>query len=264
MKFKKYESTKYTAHLPDDKGYIPYTAEEDAVWTILINRQLKIVQNRACKEYLEGLSILALPLDRTPQCTEVSKRLMATTGWSVTPVPALISADEFFTLLSRRQFPAASFVRLREELDYLQEPDLFHELFGHCPMLTHPVYADFMQDYGKLALAANETDRALLARLYWFTVEFGLIQTMEGLKIYGGGILSSKNETIYALESPQPKHLPFSAIEALRTPYRIDIMQPVYFVLNDFEALYRLLNEDIHPLLESAKMLGEYPPLFSA
>lgn len=264
MKFKTYEKTKYTAHLPDEKGYIAYNSIENTTWTQLLQRQKKIVQNRACKDYLEGLSILQLSDQCIPQCQEISERLMQASGWRVVPVPALISADEFFTLLSQRQFPAASFIRNPEEIDYLEEPDIFHEIFGHCPMLTNPVYADFMQEYGKLALRANEEDRALLARLYWFTVEFGLINTSDGLRIYGGGILSSKNETIYALESKEPQRLTFAGLDALRTPYRIDIMQPVYFVINDFSQLYNLLNNDnIHTLIAQAKALGEYPPRYT-
>ncbi|MBI5447163.1 MAG: phenylalanine 4-monooxygenase [Gammaproteobacteria bacterium] len=257
-----YEKTKYTAHPTDEKGKVAYTAEENAIWQELFQRQQKIVQNRACQAYLEGLSLLQLPSDRIPQCDEVSERLRQISNWCVVPVPALISADEFFTLLSQRKFPAASFIRLREEIDYLEEPDIFHEIFGHCPLLTEPVYADFMQEYGKFALQASEEDRHFLARLYWFTVEFGLIHTEEGLRIYGGGILSSKNETIYALEAPHAKRLPFSGLAALRTPYRIDIMQPVYFVIEDFQTLYNLLEHDIAGLIEQARQLGEYPPLF--
>lgn len=262
MKFETYKNTKYTSRQPDEKGYIHYTPEENAVWTQLITRQREIVKNRACEDYLRGLEILQLPEDHVPQCHEISKRLTAASGWTVVPVPALISANEFFTLLSERKFPAASFIRIPEELDYLEEPDIFHELFGHCPMLTNPVYADFMQHYGQLALNAPEADRDLLARLYWFTVEFGLINTEHGLRIYGGGILSSKNETIYAVESAKPTRLPFTGLDALRTPYRIDIMQPVYFVINDFAELYNLLKKDIHQTIVQAKSLGEFPPHF--
>ena len=264
MKFETYEKTKYTAHLPDKNGHVHYTPEETSVWHDLLVRQEKIVAPRACDDYLQGLKILNLSKDEVPQCKELSKSLMRVSGWTVVTVPALISADEFFTLLSRKIFPVASFVRFREEIDYLQEPDIFHEVFGHCPMLTNPTYADFMERYGILALKAHSEDRILLARLYWFTVEFGLINTKKGLRIYGGGILSSKNETIYALESPTPQRLPFNGLEALRTPYRIDIMQPVYFVINNFSELYQLLDGNIQNLLDQAKRLGEYPPLFAA
>lgn len=251
--------TKYQARKPDSNGIIPYTAEEDEIWHELYQRQIKIVERRACQEYLAGLEKLNLPVDKVPQCHEVSKILHEATGWSVSPVEALIPFEEFFTLLSNRQFPAASFIRTREELDYLQEPDIFHEIFGHCPLLTNPVYADFMHAYGRLGLAASDKDRLLLARLFWFTIEFGLIQNNDGIKIYGAGILSSKEETIYALESPVPLRKPFNALETLRTPYRYDIMQPLYFIIQDFAEIYTLLQTDMQALINNAHALGEYP-----
>ena len=249
----------YVAKVPDANGIIPYTAEEDAIWHELYKRQIKIIENRACNEYIEGLKKLNLPVNRVPQCTEVSAALTRETGWAVAPVSALIPFDEFFQLLANRQFPAASFVRSREELDYLKEPDIFHEVFGHCPMLTDPVYADFVHTYGKIGLKASNADRVLIARLFWFTIEFGLINTKAGLRIYGAGILSSKEETIYALESPFPQRKPFDALDALRTPYRYDIKQPVYFVMNDYDSLYNLSKTDIIALINRSRELGEYP-----
>ena len=141
-----------------------------------------------------------------------------TTGWSVVPVPAMIKPEQFFELLANKKFPAATFIRTPEDLDYLQEPDIFHEFFGHCPMITYQPFADFMQTYGKLALLAKTEHRSFLSRLFWFTVEFGLIQTDQGVRCYGGGILSSKNETVYAVESDIPQRKPFDLIEVLRTP----------------------------------------------
>ena len=254
----------YIAKQPDINGIIPYNAEEDAVWHDLYQRQIKIVEKRACEEYLEGLQKLNLPTDRVPQCEDVSKVLMKHTGWRVTPVAALIAFEDFFTLLANRQFPAASFIRTREELDYLKEPDIFHEIFGHCPLLTNPVYADFVHNYGKLGLSASKQERILLARLFWFTVEFGLINTANGLRVYGAGILSSKEETIYALESPVPQRKPFSAMDALRTPYHYDIMQSLYFVINNYHELYHLLNTDILGSIRQAQTLGEHPPSYPA
>lgn len=251
--------TKYTAKKPDANGIIHYTAEEDSVWHDLYARQIKIVEHRACAEYLKGLEILQLPTDKVPQCFEVSKILTRETGWSITPVAALIPFEEFFTLLANRQFPAASFIRTRAELDYLQEPDIFHEIFGHCPLLTNPIYADFMHAYGKLGLKASDEDRLLLARLFWFTIEFGLIQTAKGLKVYGAGILSSKEETVYALESNIPLRKSFDALETLRTPYRYDIMQSLYFIINDYTQMYDLLNTDMQTLVAQAHLLGEFP-----
>jgi phenylalanine-4-hydroxylase len=248
----------YTAKQPDANGLIAYSAEENATWKMLYERQIKIVQNRACEEYLRGLEILNLPKDHVPQCQEVSKVLSEKTGWSIVPVPALISFNDFFTLLADKQFPAASFIRTMEDIDYLKEPDIFHEIFGHCPLLTNPVFADFMWTYGKIGLKATSKERALLARLFWFTVEFGLIQTSKGLRIYGAGILSSKEETIYALESNIPVRKPFSALDVLRTPYRYDEIQKIYFVINQYQNLFDLLNTDIISLIRQAQALGEH------
>lgn len=256
-------TSSYVAKQPDGNGLIAYTNEENFVWKELIERQLKIIEQRSCQEYLDGLTALNMAHDHIPQPHEMNTALSQTTGWSVEPVPALIPVDTFFKLLANKHFPAASFIRVREELDYLQEPDIFHEFFGHCPMLTDQSYADFMQQYGKIALAADEQTRHFLGRLYWFTIEFGLIQTQQGLKNYGGGILSSKEETIYAIESGIPeRRLLGDAIDALRTPYRIDIKQPIYYVIESFEQLYELINNDILGKVEKAIALGEFEPTF--
>ena len=257
-----YHHTSYVAKPVDSKGIAHYTEDENEVWHDLIKRQLKIVEGRACAEYMHGLELLNLPHDKIPQCKDISTALKKATGWVLEPVPALIPFEKFFHLLANRRFPAATFIRTREELDYLQEPDIFHEVFGHCPLLTNPAYADFTQIYGKLALDADKKDRALLARLYWFTIEFGLIKNPAGLRVYGGGILSSAHETVYCLEDTSVQRLPFNALEALRTPYRIDIMQPVYFVLDNFDVLYELINMDLIQLIQKARQLGEYTPLY--
>ncbi len=254
--------TTYVAKKVDERGFANYTAEEDSVWQTLITRQKPIVQGRACDEYLRGLDLLNLPSDRIPQCPDVSKVLQATTGWSLQPVPALIPSDYFFQLLSERKFPAATFIRRREELDYLEEPDIFHEIFGHCPLLTNQALADFTCEYGKLCLTANNEERDMLARLYWFTVEFGLIQTKNGLRTYGGGILSSKAETPYCLESNIPLRKPFDVIDVFRTPYLIYIMQPVYFVIESFDTLFDLTEMDLIGLAREAKRLGMHQPLY--
>ncbi len=248
-----YKKFNYIAKKPDQSGNISYTTEENAVWQELIHRQSKIIENRACPEYIHGLQLLNLPKDRVPQCSEVSSVLQKTTGWNLEPVEAIISFDKFFELLANRRFPAATFIRRREELDYLKEPDIFHEVFGHCPLLTNKAYAEFTELYGKLGLKANHQERMLLARVFWFTIEFGLIKTTTGLKAYGGGILSSINETVYCLESDIPVRKPFDLIEALHTSYQIDVLQPVYFVLNDFEQLYNLINTDIMSLIHKEK-----------
>lgn len=256
------KSSKYVAKKPDENGFIPYNDDENQVWHELITRQKKIVDGRACQEFLDGLEILQLPEDRIPQPVEVSKILFERSGWVVEPVPALIDFDRFFRLLSERRFPAASFIRSREEMEYLQEPDIFHEIFGHCAMLTHPAFAKFTEAYGHAGVAAEHKDRVMLARLYWFTVEFGLINTSQGLRSYGGGINSSPGETIYALESDKPLRKPFDPVEALRTPYRIDIFQTVYFILNRMEDLYELANSDLHAFIRQARALGAHAPTF--
>lgn len=261
MTYKK--STTYVAHPVDAEGNANYTAEENSVWHDLITRQIPIVETRACKEYLQGVSLLNFSLDRIPQCPEVSRILRETTGWALEPVAALIPFSKFFNLLANCKFPAATFIRRRDELDYLQEPDIFHEIFGHCPMLTNQAVADFTQTYGKLGAKASHEDQVMLAKLYWFTIEFGLIKTPQGLRAYGGGILSSKNETIYCVDSPIPIRNPFDVMEVLRTPYRIDIMQPIYFVIDSFDILFELIDMDLIGLIKQARELGMYEPLYA-
>lgn len=256
------KSTKYEAKVPDANGVIPYTDEEHSVWRDLYARQIDIIQGRACREFLDGLEILDLPTDRIPQPAEVSKVLLERTGWQVEPVPALINFDRFFKLLAERKFPAASFIRTRDEMDYLQEPDIFHEIFGHTAMLTHQAFADFTEAYGKAGVKATKEERVFLARLYWFTVEFGLLQTADGIRIYGGGIASSPGETLYSLESPEPMRRPFDPIEALRTPYRIDIYQTVYFILDRMDDLFELASADLLALIREARALGQFTPTY--
>jgi phenylalanine-4-hydroxylase len=255
-----YKQTTYVAKPVDEHGIVSYTDDENAVWHELITRQHDVIQHRACQEYLDGLALLNFSYDKIPQCNDVSAILQETTGWALEPVPALISFDRFFYLLANRRFPAATFIRTKEELDYLKEPDIFHEIVGHCPLLTNPAYAEFTHTYGKLGLTATPEERVMLARLFWFTIEFGLIQTNQGLRAYGGGILSSINETVYCLESDAPQRLPFDALNALRTPYRIDTIQPIYFVLENFDQLYSLVNQDIMTLVHQAHKLGEHIP----
>ncbi|HET7676117.1 MAG TPA: phenylalanine 4-monooxygenase [Gammaproteobacteria bacterium] len=256
------KGTKYEAKVPDQNGIIPYTAEENAVWHDLITRQRPVVEKYACSEYLEALERMQFPTDHIPQPEETSAVLRKYTGWEVAPVPALIPFDEFFRLLSEKKFPAASFIRTREEFDYLQEPDIFHEVFGHTPLLTDPRFAEFTHAYGKAGLNASKEDRVMLARLYWFTVEFGLMNTPAGLKTYGAGIVSSIGETPYSIESDKPKRLPFDPVEALRTPYRIDIFQTVYFVIDSLDDLYNTARKDLFGLIAEARRLGMHAPTY--
>ncbi|WP_133126752.1 phenylalanine 4-monooxygenase [Legionella nagasakiensis] len=254
--------SRYTSHQPDDQGMVQYSAAEHRIWRLLFDRQCKLLAGRACNEFLNGLKSLALTADSIPQLPTLTQRLQALTGWQVVPVAALISAREFFELLARRQFPAATFIRVEEELDYVKEPDIFHELYGHCPMLTDPVYADFMHDYAKTVLQFPEEDWPLLQRLFWFTVEFGLIKTAQGIRAYGGGILSSISETVYSVESDTAMRVLFEPVAAFRMPYRIDRLQPVYFVIDDYQQLYDFVKSDVGKLLQRARELGEYPPFF--
>lgn len=254
-------STQYVAREPDAVGFIDYPDAEHAVWNTLITRQLKVIEGRACLEYLNGIEQLNLPHDRIPQLGEINRVLDSTTGWQVARVPALIPFQTFFELLASKRFPVATFIRSEEELDYLQEPDIFHEVFGHCPLLTNPWFAEFTHTYGKLGLAASKEQRVYLARLYWMTIEFGLVETAQGRKIYGGGILSSPKETVYSL-SETPEHLAFDPIEAMRTPYRIDILQPLYFVLPELKRLFDLAHEDIMGMVQTAAQLGLHAPRF--
>lgn len=255
------KQTQYQAREPDEQGFIHYPDSEHQVWNQLITRQLALIEGRACQEYLDGIEQLGLPLERIPQLEEINRVLERTTGWNVQRVPALIPFQTFFELLASKRFPVATFIRTAEELDYLQEPDIFHEVFGHCPLLTNPWFAEFTHTYGRLGLSASKEERVFLARLYWMTIEFGLVDTPAGRRIYGGGILSSPKETLYAL-SNEPEHLPFDPLEAMRTPYRIDILQPLYYVLPDLQRLAALAHEDIMGLLQHARELGLHAPKF--
>jgi phenylalanine-4-hydroxylase len=194
---------------------------------------------------------------------EIDSVLLEATGWKTAAVPALIPFGRFFELLANKEFPVATFIRSKEEFDYLQEPDIFHEIFGHCPLLTNAAFGYFSHMYGKLGLAATKEERVFLARLYWFTIEFGLVQGKgELLNIYGGGILSSPGETLYAL-SDAPERKPFDLLEVLRTPYRIDIMQPIYYVIESVDYLDEIANMDIMAYVRKAQGLGLLPAKFA-
>lgn len=252
----------YVSHQPNDQGYVDYSDAENKVWKTLYERQIEILPGCACDAFLEGLDVLALSKDGIPQLPDVNERLANATGWQVSPVPALISAEAFFKLLSRRHFPAATFIRSMEELDYVKEPDIFHELFGHCPLLTQPHFAEFLQQYAQFVLDSHQTIWPLLQRLFWFTVEFGLIREKGGLRAYGGGILSSFKETPYSIESDVPMRVMFEPATAFRTPYRIDQLQPIYFVIENYKQLFDFVQQDISGLINRARELGEFPPFF--
>jgi len=257
------KGTKYASKAPDENGFIRYTEDEDRIWSELYDRQMDILPGRACSAYLRNLATLALPTDKVPQLPHVSEVLRARTGWEVAPVPALIPFTDFFNLLADRKFPAATFIRSREEMEYLQEPDIFHEVFGHCPLLLDEGFAEFSHAYGRAGAAARKEDHAMLARLYWFTVEFGLIQPPgRELRAYGAGLCSSIGEVQYALASDVPIRKPFDPIDALRTPYRIDIYQTVYYVIQSSDELFRLAQMDLLAMIGEARRLGMHPPTF--
>lgn len=255
---------KYVSNSVDESGYVNWTDAENDTWGKLVARQSEVIKGRACKEFMKGLEILDFPKDKVPQLPELNEKLAMATGWGVEPVPALIQPKEFFTLLSKKRFPAATFIRIPEEIDYLQEPDIFHELYGHTPLLTNQAYADYMQKFGELALKADPKDRRRLFRLFWFTIEFGLVKTEKGLRAYGGGILSSIGETQFCLTDDDNEKAEFNVLNILRTPYRIDIMQPLYFVSDDFNDLFTILDQDILALLKESKELGDFEPKYPA
>jgi len=258
------KSSKYTSRQPDANGHIPYSTEENTIWHDLITRQIPLLPNRACKPWIDAMNEMNFPINRVPQLKEISEVLKKHTGWSVAPVPALIGFTEFFQLLANKQFPVATFIRTREDFDYIQEPDIFHEVFGHTPPLTDHRFAAFCEAYGKAGLAADGKDHFMLARLFWFTVEFGLVNTDEGIRAYGSGIMSSPGELSYAVESDVPLRKPFDPVDVLRTPYRIDIYQPIYFVIDSFDDLFHLAQEDLIGYINEARKLGMHEPTYEA
>ncbi len=259
----------YRASHPDirddftiDQGWANYTAEEHGVWKTLYKRQTKMLPGRACNEFLDGLKALKMPHDQIPNFDEMNKELMKLTGWQVVAVPGLVPDAEFFEHLSNRRFVAGQFIRKREQLDYLQEPDIFHDVFGHVPMLANPVFADYMEAYGKGGLRALGFDCLKnLARLYWYTVEFGLINTPEGMRIYGAGIVSSKGESEFSLDDPSPNRIHFNLARLMRTKYRIDDYQQTYWVIDSFEELFaETVEKDFGPLYGELPNLADYEP----
>lgn len=226
-----------------------YTATDHAVWKTLYARQAAMLRGRVCNEFLQGLETLGMASDRVPDFDRLNEKLIRATGWQVVAVPGLVPDEVFFEHLANRRFPASWWMRKPEQLDYLQEPDCFHDVFGHVPLLIDPVFADYMEAYGKGGLkAAGMGALDLLARLYWYTVEFGLIRTPEGLRIYGAGILSSQGESVYSLDSASPNRIGFDVRRIMRTRYRIDTFQKSYFVIDSFSQLFDATRPDFSPL----------------
>ncbi len=227
------------------QGWSDYTSEEHRTWLTLYDRQHAVLPGRACDAFLHGLEALDLRGAGIPDFTVISERLRALTGWSVVAVPGLIPDDVFFAHLAHRRFTPGNFIRKAHELDYLQEPDVFHDVFGHVPMLTDPVFADYMAAYGLGGARALQLGRLHnLARLYWYTVEFGLMQSPTGLRIYGAGIVSSRAESVFSLEDGSPNRIAFDLERVMRTPYRIDDFQQTYFVIPSLDELLEVTQRD--------------------
>lgn len=227
-----------------------YSPEEHAVWNTLFARQVAMLEKRAAPAFLDGLDVLRLSKPGIPDFEELSQRLYRATRWTVVAVPGLVPEEVFFEHLANRRFVAGRFIRTASQIDYLQEPDVFHDIFGHVPLLANPVFADYMQAYGQGGLRAMRYGAIhQLARLYWYTVEFGLIQQSGALKLYGSGIVSSYGESVFALEDASPNRLGFDLKRVMRTKYRIDDYQQCYFVIDSFEDLLRqTLETDFGPL----------------
>ncbi|MEO0872351.1 MAG: phenylalanine 4-monooxygenase [Pseudomonadota bacterium] len=234
---------KRPAHVGEDwlePAQTVYSFEDHAIWDDLCARQMGLLPGRAASAFLAGLDKLDLGKGGVPDFGEMSEELSALTGWSVVPVPMLIPDHVFFWHLANRRFPAGNFIRTRETFDYIQEPDVFHDVFGHVPMLTDSVFADYMQEYGRAGWKAMRYNRLkALGSLYWYTVEFGLIEEADGIKAYGAGILSGPTEVVFATQGKSPNRIMLNVDRVLRTDYVISDLQPTYFVIESFEDLYR-------------------------
>jgi len=239
-----------------------YSDAEHATWDRLFARQSALLADRAAPEFLEGIELAGLWRPGIPDFEELSERLDRATGWQVLAVPGLVPDAMFFDHLAHRRFVAGSFIRTPEQLDYLQEPDVFHDVFGHVPLLAHPAFADYMQAYGEGGLRALEHGAIeRLARLYWHTVEFGLVRSGGGLKLFGAGIVSSYGESIFALDDPSPHRIRFDLRRVMRTRYRIDDYQRNYFVIDSFDDLLRQTTEtDFAPLYAEIDRQPDYEP----
>jgi phenylalanine-4-hydroxylase len=232
-----------------EQDWAAYSSAEHQLWARLYRRQVDIARRYASGAFLEGLAHLQMPMDRIPHFDQASELIYRQTRWQIVAVPGLIPDDVFFAHLSKRQFPVTVWLRKPEEMDYLVEPDVFHDFFGHVPLLTQPVFADYLQEYGlkgEEAMKLNATK--LLARLFWYMVEFGLIRSEEGVKAYGAGMLSSASEATYSIDSATPNRILFRLERVMKTDYRIDSFQSTYFVLSRFEDLFTAMQQPFAPI----------------
>lgn len=254
----------YQPESPDwtvDQGWAAYTAEEHAVWKTLFERQSRLLPGRACDSFVQGMRELPMRHDQIPHFEALSEALMKRTGWQVVAVPGLVPDEVFFDHLANRRFPSGRFIRRPDELDYLQEPDVFHDVFGHVPMLMHPVMAEFIQAYGQGGLRAQKLGMLEhLARVYWYTVEFGLVREHGAVRIYGAGIASSSTESVFAVEDASPNRIGFDLERVMRTHYRIDDFQESYFVLDSLEQLLELAQIDFDPVYQRLRSGPSHQP----
>ena len=244
-----------------DQGFDSYTDADHETWRTLIRRQRRLLQGRIAGEFLEGLDALGIGEEGIPDFREMNAKLAAATGWEVVAVPGLVPDIVFFKLLAERKFPAGYWIRKPEQLDYIEEPDIFHDVFGHVPLIAQPGYASYLEAFGRTGLAAaGHGSLARLSRLYWYTVEFGLARTPDGLRIVGAGIASSPSETIFALESASPNRVAFDLARVMRTRYRIDDFQETYFVLDGMDAWPGLDLDRLLPVFAELDRLDDLDP----
>ena len=257
----RYRDAPRNADYTIDQRWDSYSAEEHDRWDRLAARQRRLLPGRACREYLDALDALELSASGVPDFERLSDRLERISGWRVVPVADLVPDAVFFEHLANRRFPAGAFIRPEAELDYLEEPDVYHDVFGHVPLLAHPAFSDFMQAYGQGGLRADGLGVLHhLARLYWYTVEFGLVATDEGMRIFGAGILSSASETVFSLEDASSHRIRFDLERVMRTRYAIDDFQQVYFVVDSLEALLAETEQDFASLYERVRAAPEIAP----
>jgi phenylalanine-4-hydroxylase len=269
------EQPKRVEHQLTDKGYVPvyttavveqpwadYSATDHEVWATLFARQQDILVGRASDEFLHQQAAMGMSADRIPKFDDINPVLRKATGWELIGVEGLLPELTFFEHLANRRFPVTWWIRKPDQLDYLAEPDLFHDLFGHVPLLMNPVFADYMAAYGRGGVKAHAIGPDALVnltRLYWYTVEFGLIRQPDGLRIYGSGIVSSKSESIHCLESDAPNRIGFDLERIMRTRYRIDTFQKTYFVIDSYEQLMEATRPDFTPIYAKLAALDSYP-----
>lgn len=241
-----------------------FNEQDHAIWCFLIENQTKILENKATPAFFENLKAFDLPTQRIPSLQEVSKKMQDATGWQTAPVSGLIGYEQYFTLLKERKFPVAMFIRNNQERGLSKDPDIFHEIFGHCTMLLSPDYANFLHEYANFALTVQKHDRPLYARLMWFTTETALIKNNHTLNIFGSSLISSAIEAPYSLSNKTVIRKPFDIVSIFREPYRADLLQKVYYVLENTHQVYNLLDniEKLQNAIESARVLGEHPALF--